>query len=85
MMERIAETSLRLKARITGIFYLLTFLTGGVTLFVRGSLGLAAGLIAGACYVAETLLFNGIFKPVNRSLSLLAAVHQPRGLRNWTS
>ena len=73
MMERIAEASPRLKARIAGVFYLLTFLTGGVALFVRGRLGFAAGLIAGACYIAVTLLFYGIFKPVNRNLSLLAA------------
>jgi hypothetical protein len=73
MTERIAETSPRFKARIAGVFYLLTFLTGGVALFVRGRLGLVAGLIAGACYIAVTLLFYDIFKPVNRSLSLLAA------------
>ena len=70
--ERIAESSPRLKARIAGVFYLLTFLTGGVALLVRGRLGLVAGLIAGACYIAVTLLFYYIFKPVNRSLSLLA-------------
>ena len=73
MTERITETSPHLKARIAGLIYLITFLTGGVALFVRGRLGLVAGLIAGACYIAVTLLFYGIFKPVNRSLSLLAA------------
>ena len=36
-------------------------------------LGLATGLIATACYVTVTALFYGLFKPVNRSLSLLAA------------
>ncbi len=66
-------TSPRSTARTAGVFYMVTFLTGGVALFVRGGLGLAAGLIAGACYVVVTLLFYGIFKPVNRSLSLLAA------------
>jgi hypothetical protein len=74
MMERIAEASPRFKARVAGVFYLLTFLTGGAALFVRGRLGLAAGLIAGACYIAVTLLFYYMFKRVNRSLSLLAAI-----------
>ncbi len=36
-------------------------------------LGLATDLIATACYIAVTALFYGLFKPVNRSLSLLAA------------
>ncbi|HEV7376603.1 MAG TPA: DUF4386 domain-containing protein [Pyrinomonadaceae bacterium] len=35
--------------------------------------GLAADLIMIACYIAVTLLFYGLFKPVGRSLSLLAA------------
>jgi len=73
MTERTAEASPLLKARIAGVFYLLTFLTGGAALFVRGRLGVAAGLAAGACYIAVTLLFYYLFKPVNRRLSLLAA------------
>jgi hypothetical protein len=36
-------------------------------------LGLATGLIATVCYVAVTALFYDLFKPVNRSLSLIAA------------
>src|SRR5882762_8553333 len=73
-MERVAEASPFFKARIAGVFYLLTFLTGGLALFVSGKLGSAAGLSAGACYIAVTLLFYGIFRPVNRTPSLLAAL-----------
>jgi hypothetical protein len=73
MTERITETSPSLKARIAGVFYLLCFATGISALFLRGRLGLVAGLTAGACYVAVTLLFYYIFKPVNQKLSLLAA------------
>jgi hypothetical protein len=73
MMERIAQTSPRLRARIAGVFYLLNILTGALALFVSGKLGFAAILIATACYIVVTLLFYSIFKPVNRSLSLLAA------------
>jgi hypothetical protein len=42
----------------------------GRRLFVYGD---AANLIASACNIAVTLLFYDMFKPVNRSLSLLAA------------
>jgi len=93
LMERIAETSPRRKARIAGVFYLLTFLTGGVAvpsfrLVVSGDaaatatnilaheplfrLGFADLLVNVAVYIVVTLLFYELFKPVNRSLSLLA-------------
>src|SRR5580658_7690248 len=36
-------------------------------------LGLATGLVATASYIAVTALFYGLFKPVDRNLSLLAA------------
>jgi hypothetical protein len=66
-----AQTSPRIKARIAGAFYLLTFVAGVLALVsVNGRL--AANLIATAAYVAVTLLFHDIFKAVNRSLSLLA-------------
>jgi hypothetical protein len=32
-----------------------------------GRFGLVSGLIAGACYVAVTLLFYGLFKPVSKA------------------
>jgi Domain of unknown function (DUF4386) len=41
---------------------------------VPGRLGIAAVVVPVACYMAVTLLLYAIFKPVNRSLSLLAAV-----------
>src|SRR5713226_9563298 len=96
MMERIAEASPRLKARIAGVFYLLTTLTRMfVEISVRNRLvvsddaaatatnilaheplwrwGFAADIIAFASYVALTALFYELFKPVNRSVSLVAA------------
>ena len=72
-MERISDASPRRNARLAGVFYLLSFLTGLPAIFLRGTSGVALGLIAGACYIVVTLLFYYIFKPVNRSLSLLAA------------
>src|SRR5262249_29933762 len=74
MVEEVKEASPRFKARMAGVFYLLTFVTGMLALFFRGRWGLAAGLVAGACYVVVTVLFYFLFKPVNTGLSLLAAV-----------
>jgi hypothetical protein len=95
LTERIAEASPRPRARITGVVYLLYFLTAILgEFFLRGLVvdgdaaatannllahqllfrwGLATGLIATACYIAVTALFYDLFKPVNRSLSMLAA------------
>jgi hypothetical protein len=66
--ERIAETSPRFKSTITksmttkstitGIFYLITVLTGGAVLLAQGRLGLVFDLIAAAFYVAVTALFH---------------------------
>jgi len=72
MTKGVAEASARFKARIAGVFYLLTFVAG-VFALVSVSGRLVANLIATACYIAVTLLFFDMFKPVNKSLSLLAA------------
>jgi len=95
VMDRNAESSPRLKARIAGVFYLFTFLMAGISALVGGRLevsgnaaatannilahpalfrlGFAADLSVVACYIAVTALFYELFKPVNRSISLLAA------------
>jgi len=86
MMEGIAEASPRPRARITGIVYLLYFLTAvSAEVFVgRSRLVLydAVNLIAYAFYIAVTLLFYYLFKPVNRNLSLLAAFFSLLGCAN---
>jgi hypothetical protein len=84
MMKPIAESSPRFKARIAGVFYLVTFVAGVFALVFGRRLGVvyfyAANLIATACYVAVTLLFYDLFKPVSRGLSLLAAFISLAGL-----
>ena len=69
-----ARISPRLKARIAGSFYLVTIVAGSAALVVHGRLGAAVDLIAGVSYVAVTLMFYDLFRPVNGTLSLLAAV-----------
>src|SRR5438105_15712793 len=72
MTKRTADASPRFKARIAGVFYLLTFVTG-VFALVSANGRLIAGLLATASYIAVTLLFYDLFKPVSGGLSLLAA------------
>jgi hypothetical protein len=95
-IERIAESSPRFKARIAGVFYLLTIVARMlVEIFVRNRLvvsddaaatainilaheplwewGFVGDVIAFASYIALTALLYELFKPVNRSLSLVAA------------
>jgi hypothetical protein len=74
MMERFEEASPRFKARMAGGLQIFSLLTAGLTeTFVRGRLNYAGGYIAIAGMVAVTLLYYAIFKPVSRSLALLAA------------
>ena len=86
MMERISEASPRPRARITGVVYLLYFLTAvSAEVFVgRGRVVAfdAVNVIAYAFYIAVTLLFYYMFKPVSRSLSLLAAFFSLAGCAN---
>ena len=96
MMQRIAESSPRLRARMAGVFQLLEAVTAASgeviildRLVVTGNaaataanilgherlfwLGFASSLIAVAFHIAWALLFYELLKPVNRSVSLLAA------------
>ena len=72
-MKRIAEASPRFKARIAGALFLLGLLSAVFGEFFVRRLEIAADLIAVSSMIAVTLLLYGIFKPVNRGLSLLAA------------
>jgi hypothetical protein len=74
MIEIIREMSPRFKARLTGGVYVFSLLTAMfLELFLGGRLGFAPNLIQMAGMLAVTLLLYGIFRPVNRSISLLAA------------
>ena len=73
-MKTIAGRSPRVIARIAGAIYVLVFVSGIFSLLVRSGIGVAAASLAGLLYIAVTVLFYFIFSPVNRGLSLLAAV-----------
>src|SRR5580698_6298127 len=76
----------RAGARITGAIYLLYFLTAlSADVFIgrsRTVLFEFVNLVAYAFYIAVTLRFYYLFKPVNRSLSLLAAIFSLLGCAN---
>lgn len=66
------------RGRITGVIYLLYFLTATLAAWLvsRGFFlpGKVINLIAYAFYIVVTLLFYAMFKPVSRAVSLVAAV-----------
>jgi len=86
MKERITEALPRPSARITGVVYLLYFLTAVCAEAVVGRsrpvLYDSVNFVAYAFYIAVTLLFYYLFRPVNRSLSLVAAVFSLLGCAN---
>jgi hypothetical protein len=84
-MKPIARLSPRSKARITGVVYLIFFVTailGGVVTPATAKdilahesafrLGYALTLISTISYVALGALFYQLFKPVNRTIALMA-------------
>jgi hypothetical protein len=81
MMDRIAEASPRFKARMAGALYFFSVVTAACTeLFVRGRMNFVGGYLAVAVMGVVTLLLYEIFKPVNKTLSLLAAFFSLVGL-----
>jgi len=74
MTAELLIRSPRTQARIAGVFYLLTILTGASALLGAGRL--FSTLLVGStlCYIAVTVLFYKLFRAVNRNISALAAV-----------
>jgi len=70
----------KLIARIAGAIYVLVFVTGIFSLVVRSGIGVAAASVAGMLYIAVTVLFYFIFRPVSQSLSMLAAIISLTGI-----
>lgn len=60
-------------ARIAALFYLGTIVFGTVSA-MSSRVGVPANLIATACYVAVTIIFYGLFRPVSKGVSITALV-----------
>jgi len=73
MTARLVDESPRARARLAGVFCLLTLVSGALALFVKEPSRSALLLASTACYVAVTALFYGLFRPVGRNTSALAA------------
>jgi uncharacterized protein DUF4386 len=61
------------KTRLAGVFYLLVFVTGMLSLVVPAPLGSRAVMAAGVLYIVVTVLLYQLFKPVDHRVSLIAA------------
>lgn len=76
-------SSARRKARIAGVFYAVTIVAGLIGALISGPRlsGLAnfANLLGTLSYVVVTLILYAIFKPVNKSVSALAATFSLAG------
>ena len=70
----------RVIARIAGVFYLLTFVVGSAALYVGANRADTVGIIAGLCYLGVTVFFYVLFKPVNRTLAMVAAIFSVAGV-----
>lgn len=83
MMERSVEWRPRVRGRVAALFYLINIISGSLALvFIGRKLALyahAANLTATISYVIVTVLFYSIFRPVNRRVSLLAAISSLMG------
>jgi hypothetical protein len=76
-----AATSPRFRARLAGFLYLINTVTSLVAFSGKASppISAACGWVATASYVGVTVLFYLLFKPVNRTVSLIAALFSLAG------
>jgi hypothetical protein len=78
MTKQAREAERSPMARLTGAVYLAYFATTIITTIVQSrvpkAIGITGNLLAFVLYAITTLLFYDLFKPVDRKLSLVAAV-----------
>src|SRR3954464_993918 len=66
------DVSPQWKARIAGLFYVATFV-GGITAMVNTEARVAANTIATIAYFVVSYLFYELYRPVNKTISAIAA------------
>jgi hypothetical protein len=72
--------SARQQARIAGVFYVLNTITSLYAYYgPKGRLSFMSGMAGTATYIVVTVVFYFLFRPVSRSLSLIAAVFSLAG------
>lgn len=74
-----ADAGPRPYARLAGFFYLLT-IVGGLGALVSTNARWAGNLLGGLAYIAVTVLLYHILRPVDRTLSLVAAMFSLIGI-----
>ena len=65
MSQITMEVATRFRARVVGVYYLLTILIGVFVLFFHGRRAFTADIIATVFYVAVTALFYDLSKALN--------------------
>jgi hypothetical protein len=71
-LEQKPDVSPQLRARIAGICYVVTFV-GGIYALVNADARIAANIVATIAYFAVSYLFYGIYRPVHKTISAIAA------------
>ena len=77
----VADAPRRSHARVAAVFYIITFVTGIAALQLKaGFAWYTMNVISDVAYLVVTALFYQLFKPVNRNLSLAAALFSLLGI-----
>jgi hypothetical protein len=63
----------QVKARLAGFFWLMVIVAGALALLGGQHLHFACNLAADVCYIVATVFVYDLLRPVNRSISLIAA------------
>ena len=81
MSSAVGAEAPRSRARVAGLFYIITFVSGIAALQLKaGFAWYTMNVISDVAYLVVTVLFYRLFKSVNRDLSLVAALFSLLGI-----